>query len=152
MFILPPPQEPWLGAHTSASGGLHNALYEGRDIGATTVQLFTANQRQWKRRSLTQNMVEQFKIALEETSLSYIMSHAGYSNNPGAPNPEILEKTRICMHQEIADCIALGISFVNFHPGAALSKEKESCLDRAITSFSQLAPLFETDPPLVVLL
>ena len=69
MFILPPPQEPLLGAHTSASGGLHNALYEGRDIGATTVQLFTANQRQWKRRSLTQNMVEQFRIALEETSL-----------------------------------------------------------------------------------
>lgn len=152
MFILPPPQEPLLGAHTSASGGLHNALYEGRDIGATTVQLFTANQRQWKRRSLTQNMVEQFKIALDETSLSYIMSHAGYLNNPGAPNPEILEKTRICMHQEIVDCIALGISFVNFHPGAALSKEKESCLDRAITSFSQLAPLFETNPPLVVLL
>lgn len=97
-------------------------------------------------------MVDQFRIALNETSLSYIMSHAGYLNNPGAPNPEILEKTRVCMHQEIADCISLGISFVNFHPGAALSDSKESCLDRAIASFSQMAPLFENNPPLVVLL
>ncbi|MBQ8498880.1 deoxyribonuclease IV [Chlamydia sp.] len=152
MFILPPPNESLLGAHTSASGGLHNALYEGRDIGATTVQLFTANQRQWKRRSLTQSMIEQFQTAMDETSLSYIMSHAGYLNNPGAPNPEILEKTRTCMYQEIADCLALGISFVNFHPGAALSDSKENCLDRAISSFSQMAPLFATNPSLVILL
>lgn len=47
-----------LGAHTSAAGGVHNALYEGKEIGATTIQLFTANQRQWNARSLSQEAID----------------------------------------------------------------------------------------------
>ena len=43
----------WIGAHTSAAGGVHHALYEGRAIGATTIQLFTSNQRQWHGRKFS---------------------------------------------------------------------------------------------------
>ncbi|MES2273422.1 MAG: deoxyribonuclease IV, partial [Chlamydiota bacterium] len=32
----------WIGAHTSAAGGSFNALYQGKEIGATTIQLFTS--------------------------------------------------------------------------------------------------------------
>ncbi len=151
IHLLPPPQIPVLGAHTSTSGGLHNALYEGQAIGASTVQLFTANQRQWRRRPLNGSLISSFKKALEETSLSYIMSHAGYLINPGSPNPETLEKSRICIKQEIEDCISLGINFVNFHPGAAVHDSKEACLDRIVSSFSLMAPLFEDSPDLIVL-
>ncbi|AAP04765.1 deoxyribonuclease IV [Chlamydia caviae] len=151
MQVFPPPQVPLLGAHTSTAGGLHNAIYEGQEIGASTIQMFTANQRQWRRRPLTDSLINSFKTALKETSLSYIMSHAGYLINPGSPNPEILEKSRICIQQEIQDCISLGINFVNFHPGAAVNDTKETCLDRIISSFSLMEPLFENSPPLVVL-
>ncbi len=152
MQVFPPPQVPLLGAHTSTAGGLQNAIYEGHEIGASTVQMFTANQRQWRRRPLNDGLINSFKTALEETSLSYIMSHAGYLINPGAPNPEILEKSRICIQQEIQDCLSLGITFVNFHPGAAVNDTKETCLDRIVSSFSLVEPLFEDSPPLVVLL
>ncbi|EPP34688.1 apurinic endonuclease family protein [Chlamydia ibidis] len=151
MQILNPPSVPLIGAHTSTAGGLQNALYEGYNIGASTVQIFTANQRQWRRRPLTDSTVASFKTALEETSLSHIMSHAGYLINPGAPNPEILEKSRICIHQEIQDCISLGITFVNFHPGAAIKSSKEECLDKIISSFALTQSLFEDSPPLMVL-
>lgn len=152
MKVLPPPSIPLLGAHTSTGGGLKNAIYEGRDIGASTVQIFTANQRQWQRRALKEEVIEDFKAALKETDLSYIMSHAGYLINPGAPDPVILEKSRIGIYQEILDCITLGISFVNFHPGAALKSSKEDCMNKIVSSFSQSAPLFDSSPPLVVLL
>ncbi|WP_100934415.1 deoxyribonuclease IV [Candidatus Chlamydia corallus] len=152
MHVLPPPNISLLGAHTSTAGGLKNAIYEGRDIGASTVQIFTANQRQWQRRTLKPEVVRDFKEALKETDLSYIMSHAGYLINAGAPDPIILEKSRIGIYQEIADCITLGISFVNFHPGAALKKSKEECLNKIIASFGQSASLFDNAPSLVVLL
>ncbi len=148
----PLPNTSLLGAHTSTVGGIQNALYEGREIGASTVQLFTANQRQWQRRSLTEEIITKFSTALEETQLSYIMSHAGYLVNPGAPNPEILEKSRLCLYQEIRDCIALGLSFVNFHPGAAIKDSKEACMDRIIASFLLSESLFENAPALTVLL
>lgn len=151
MHSLPPPTVPLLGAHTSIAGGLQNALYEGQKIGASTIQMFTANQRQWRRRPLDTSLITPFKIALEETSLSYIMSHAGYLINPGSPNPEILEKSRICIKQEIQDCLSLGIHFVNFHPGAAVGDSKEACLDRIVSTFRLMEPLFENSPPLIVL-
>lgn len=146
------PKTPLIGAHTSASGGLHNAIYEGHEIGATTIQLFTANQRQWQRKPISEDRLTLFTQALQETGLSYIMSHAGYLINPGAPNIEILEKSRICMYQEIQDCIRLGISFVNFHPGAAVSGTKEQSLETIITSFSLMQPLFSQDPQTMILL
>ncbi|ANH78536.1 deoxyribonuclease IV [Candidatus Chlamydia sanziniae] len=152
MKILPHPQVLLLGAHTSTAGGLDRALYEGQNIGASTVQIFTANQRQWQRRPLTKEAVDAFQTGLKETGLSYIMSHAGYLINPGAPDPAILEKSRIGLYQEIEACITLGISFVNFHPGAAISSSKETCLDKIISSFTTAASLFEDAPPLVVLL
>ncbi|WP_201456504.1 deoxyribonuclease IV [Chlamydia sp. 17-3921] len=152
MQILSIPKIPLLGAHTSIAGGLHNAIYEGQNIGASTIQMFTANQRQWQRRTLSKDAISLFQEALKETRLSYIMSHAGYLINPGAPDSTILEKSRICLYQEIKDCIDLGISFVNFHPGAAVSDSKETCMDRIISSFLLAKPLFESQPLLVVLL
>ena len=37
----------YLGAHVSASGGLHNAPENAHEIGANAFALFTKNQRQW---------------------------------------------------------------------------------------------------------
>lgn len=152
MFILPKPSYPLLGAHTSASGGLQNAIYEGQQIGASTIQLFTANQRQWRRRPINSETLSLFQKSLENSDLSYILSHGSYLINPGCPKQDILEKSRLCLYQEVQDCINLGISMVNFHPGAALHDDTEACLNRIIHSFSLTANLFENNPPLIVLL
>lgn len=132
-----------LGAHTSTSGGLYRALLEGHEIGASTVQLFTANQRQWRRKPLTEESVTTFHETRDRLELSHLMSHASYLINPGSPNLDTLEKSRQCLYQEIRDCIELGITFVNFHPGATLGGNYEECLDRIISSFTCAAPLFE---------
>ena len=131
-----------LGAHTSAAGGVQNALYEGKQIGATTIQLFTANQRQWKSRSLSQEDVHAWNEALEKTGLQKIMSHDSYLINLGAPDPEILQKSRNGFREEIIRCLQLGISFMNFHPGSALDEGVELCLDRIVESLLDVKDLF----------
>ena len=50
-----------IGAHTSAQGGASHALLAGHDIGATTVQLFTSNQKQWAGKPLGATDAELFK-------------------------------------------------------------------------------------------
>ena len=47
-----------IGAHTSAQGGAHNAILEGQAIGATTVQLFTSNQKRWEGKQITDAEVD----------------------------------------------------------------------------------------------
>lgn len=141
-----------LGAHTSAAGGVHNALYEGKSIGCTTIQLFTANQRQWKSRSLSQDEVHLWQKALHETGLQKIMSHDSYLINLGAPDQEILMKSRCAFREEIIRCQQLNLSFLNFHPGAALKDPVEQCLNRIVESLLSMKDLFNGNTQLTLLL
>ncbi len=133
----------WLGAHTSASGGSFNALYEGREIGATTIQLFTSNQKQWTGRKITDEEVSLWEKALDETGIRKVMSHDSYLINLGSPNPEILTKSRVAFREEIERCHLLKIPYLNFHPGAATDGNVEKCLETIIVSLIELAPLLE---------
>lgn len=128
------PESLLIGAHTSAAGGVYNALLEGHRIGATTIQLFTANQRQWKAPILSPDVVAKWNETLQETGLRDIMSHDSYLINLGAPDPEILAKSRNAFKAEIQRCQALGVTYLNFHPGAATTASREQCLDLIIES------------------
>lgn len=130
-----------IGAHTSAAGGPHNAIWEGNSIGATTIQLFTANQRQWKGKALTQNNIQLFQKAVQETGIKKIMSHSSYLINLGSPRTEILHKSRITFRQEIQRCLRLGLSYLNFHPGAALHSSREECCNTIIESLLSVEDL-----------
>ena len=132
-----------IGAHTSTQGGVHNALLEGKEIGATAIQFFTSNQKQWKGRTLTQETVEQWEKTRAETGISHIMSHDSYLINLGGPRLEILEKSRQAFLEEIARCVQLDVHYLNFHPGAALTGDVQECLDRIIESLRLCRPLLE---------
>lgn len=134
-----------IGAHTSAAGGVHRALIEGKSIGATTVQLFTSNQKQWKGKSATEESIELFQEALKETGLKKIMSHASYLINLGSSNPELLNKSRQAFREEIERCSDFGISFLNFHPGAAVGCERGECLERIVESLLLMEDLLVDD-------
>ncbi len=132
-----------IGAHTSTAGGIHRALLEGKEIGATTIQLFTTNQKQWQGRPLTSEMLENWQRTLQETNLSQIMSHDSYLINLGGPRLDILEKSRKAFYEEVERCTQLGITYLNFHPGAALDGDVQECLDRIIESLLLVQPLLQ---------
>jgi deoxyribonuclease IV len=118
----------WLGAHTSAAGGAFNALYIGREIGASAIQLFTSNQKQWQGRKIGEREVKLWEKALEETGIREVMSHDSYLINLGSPDPELLRKSRQAFREEIERCQLLKIPYLNFHPGAATDKDVAKCL------------------------
>lgn len=132
-----------IGAHTSASGGVFNALLNGEEIGASTVQLFTSNQKQWRGRKYTQEELDTWFECLEKTGLKKIMSHDSYLINLGCPNEENLLKSRKAFAEEIERCNELKLSYLNFHPGAALKESVEACLDCIVESLLEVQPLLE---------
>ncbi|MDP1835639.1 MAG: deoxyribonuclease IV [Chlamydiales bacterium] len=130
-----------IGAHTSAAGGVFNALLEGKQLGATTIQLFTANQRQWKGAPLPADTIAKWKEVKKETGLSHIMSHDSYLINLGAPDAENLTKSRATFATELTRCHQLDLTYLNFHPGAALKEDRQLCLDRIVESLKLLEPV-----------
>lgn len=138
-----PADELLIGAHTSAQGGAHNAILEGHAIGATTVQLFTSNQKRWEGKQITDAEVDLFKQAVHATGLKKIMSHDSYLINLGSPDPEALHKSRKAFKEELIRCQRLDLAFLNFHPGAALDGSEEECLNRIAESLEHMEDLID---------
>lgn len=132
-----------IGAHTSAAGGLFNALLEGKKIGATTIQLFTSNQKRWQGKPLSGDDIAKWNEVQAETGLRSIMSHDSYLINLGSCDVSMLEKSRQAFAEEVKRCVDLSITYLNFHPGAATTSTREECMDCIAESLLQTAPILE---------
>ncbi|MFI3269045.1 MAG: deoxyribonuclease IV [Rikenellaceae bacterium] len=129
----------YIGAHVSSSGGVDNAPYNARNIGATAFALFTKNQRQWSSPPLSEAMISSFRERCEECGFtpSQILPHDSYLINLGHPEADGLEKSRTAFTDEMARCEALGLDRLNFHPGSHLRKISiEESLDRVAESIN----------------
>ncbi len=127
------------GAHVSASGGVENAPYNAKQIGATAFALFTKNQRQWTSPPLSEERIELFKKGCAECGYlaQNILPHDSYLINLGHPEDEALEKSRTAFLDEMQRCEALGLSLLNFHPGSHLKQiSEEESLQRIAESIN----------------
>lgn len=127
-----------VGAHMSASGGVHNALLEGEEYGANIIQLFTSNQRQWKGACLTEEEISLFEEAKKKTKISHIMSHGSYLMNLGSPNEETHKKSLVAFSEELTRCHQLKIDYLTFHPGAATGSTMDECIEKIAKSLLSL--------------
>ncbi|MGI1669437.1 MAG: deoxyribonuclease IV [Neptuniibacter sp.] len=129
----------FVGAHVSASGGVHNAPINAAALGANAFALFTKNQRRWQAKSLEEGVIQAFKTNCSEHNLNpeQILPHDSYLINLGHPEEEALQKSREAFLDEMQRCEQLGLVYLNFHPGSHLRKISESeCLSRIAESLN----------------
>ncbi|MDD2296483.1 MAG: deoxyribonuclease IV [Sphaerochaetaceae bacterium] len=114
----------YIGAHVSASGGVHNAVENAVAIGANAFALFTKNQKQWKAPPLTEEQITLFKQAMVAHGFSakQVLPHDSYLINLGNPDPEKREKSVNAFIEEMQRVEQLGLDRLNFHPGAHLKQ------------------------------
>jgi len=122
----------YIGAHVSSAGGVENSVLNAYKIGANGFALFTKNQRQWKAKPLEEKNIKKFKEYLEKYDFSVdgILPHDSYLINLGHPEAEKREKSLNAFIDEAKRVEALGLKYLNFHPGSHLRKiSEEECLD-----------------------
>lgn len=107
-----------LGAHNSIAGGYHNAVAECVAIGGDALQMFCKNQRQWAARPLTAEDVRLFRDAVTKAAVAPVMVHGSYLINMGNADPVKAEQSRLAFVEEYRRCEALGVAYLNFHPGS----------------------------------
>jgi deoxyribonuclease-4 len=142
----------YIGAHVSAAGGVENAVLNAVNINASGFALFTKNQRQWKAKPLSQKNIEKFKNYMEEHGFTpdAILPHDSYLINLGHPTKENRQKSLDAFIDEAKRVEALGLKYLNFHPGSHLKKiSEEECLE-LITQSVNIA-IKETDSCIFVI-
>ena len=129
----------YIGAHTSAAGGVENAPLRAKEIGARAFALFTKNQRQWTAKPLSEQSIKAFKENLDKAEIApeHVLPHDSYLINLAHPEAEALEKSRQAFLDEMQRCEQLGLSLLNFHPGSHLKKaSEEDALKRVAESIN----------------
>ena len=121
---------PLLGAHFSIAGGIHKALYTARDYRCTAVQIFTKNASTWKERILSDQDMEAFDRARQETDITAIASHTAYLINLGSPEKKKFDRSCSALIQEMARAAQLGIPWVLHHPGAHMETGEAAGIKR----------------------
>ncbi|TVQ15282.1 MAG: deoxyribonuclease IV [Balneolaceae bacterium] len=127
----------YIGAHVSAAGGVYNAPANAEAIGAKAFALFTKNQRQWRAKPLSDAEIESFREEAGRLGFSseHILPHDSYLINLGHPENDGITKSRDAFLDEMQRCEQLGLTLLNFHPGAHLGKiTEEDCLKRIAES------------------
>lgn len=117
-----------IGCHVSTAGGVHKAPARADEMGASTMQIFTANQRTWRAPKLTEAEAAAFKEARAASQLELVMSHDSYLINLASPREDVLEKSLAAFLEEYRRCTLLDIELLNFHPGSHLKSGEESGL------------------------
>ncbi len=142
----------YIGAHVSAAGGVENAVKNAVEIGANGFALFTKNQRQWFAKPLSEKNINKFKEYMQEHGFSAdaVLPHDSYLINLGHPEEEKREKSLNSFIDEAKRVEALGLKYLNFHPGSHLKKiTEEECLDLISESINKA--IKETDSCIFVI-
>jgi deoxyribonuclease-4 len=141
---------PRLGAHVSTAGGLARAFERGRDLGCDALQIFLKSPGQWRGKPLTENDAASFRGAREAAGRPPVVAHAAYLINLCARDPELLERSRAALVDELVRAAALGLDGVVVHPGAHLGAGVEAGLEAVAQSIDAVLAAAPAGPRLLL--
>jgi len=128
------------GSHLSVAGGPHRALEAAVELGLDCVQIFTANQRQWRSGPVADDVVARWAEARDATAIHAAVSHASYLINLASPDDALWSRSIDAFAVEIERCAQLGVGDVVIHPGAHTGSGETAGLARIARALDVLEP------------
>ena len=117
---------PLFGAHVSVAGGVQNAPERGRAIDADAIQIFTANQNQWKAKPLSQDNIDGYRQGMAADQPKVSLTHDSYLINLCSAEDWKLKRAIDAFIEELDRSEALGMDYIVFHPGAHMGAGEEA--------------------------
>jgi deoxyribonuclease-4 len=130
-----------IGAHVSASGGIHTAIDRAEAIGADSVQVFTQSPRTWRPTNHDPASFERFKERRDEVGIEGVFCHALYLCNLAAPKDDVYEKSVAALRNTMEVACGIDADGVVFHVGSHLGAGFEAGIERAVPAMQQVLEL-----------
>ncbi len=126
-----------VGAHVSASGGIHTAIDRIEEFGGDSVQIFTQSPRTWRPTNHDPASFDRFKARRAETGLRGVVCHALYLVNLASPNDDVYDKSRASLIDTVGVACAVEADAVVFHVGSHLGAGMEVGLERVVPAVNE---------------
>jgi len=126
-----------LGAHVSASGGVHLAPGRAREIGAVVLQLFTKQPSRWAEPTISPETAASFKEERTRLGIRCAGAHDSYLINLSSPDKRLWRMSQRSFEAELTRCALLDLDFLVTHPGNATDKDQAAGLERNAQGVSE---------------
>jgi deoxyribonuclease-4 len=130
----------YLGAHTVANGGISMAALRAGNAGMKALQIFTVPPQYYgDKATMKPDRVHRFRSALDQAGIApeHVVVHAAYVLNTATEDETKCARARAGLLKELERSTALGVGGVCFHPGAALSADREAAARRVAAAISE---------------
>lgn len=121
-----------LGSNVSTIGGFHTCFQRGDEWGCECIQIYITLSRRWDVPKLTQQEINKFKVAWENSSVKQVIAHIPFLVNLASLNREIWQKSIDRLIIEISRAEKFGIPFLVLHPGSYGTSTKKEGIARVI--------------------
>ncbi len=126
-----------LGAHVSASGGIHTAIDRIESFGGESVQLFTQSPRTWRPTNHDPATFERFKARRQEAGVKSVVCHALYLVNLASPDDDVYAKSVATLRNTVDVGCAIDADAVVFHVGSHQGAGLDAGLERVLRALEE---------------
>jgi deoxyribonuclease-4 len=120
-----------LGAHTSISGGVNEAIPRAQNLGFTAAQIFVKNNKQWFAPPLPEEEAARFRAARKASGIVFF-AHNSYLVNLASQDATMFATSIKAMVGELERAEALELPFIVMHPGSHGGSGEEAGLKRIV--------------------
>lgn len=119
-----------IGCHLSASKGYLAMGREALSIGADTFQYFSRNPRGGNAKAFDANDASALIAFMNEHHFAPVVTHAPYTLNPCAANPDVLDFARRALREDLTRLEFFPGALYNLHPGSHVGQGVSAGIDR----------------------
>jgi deoxyribonuclease-4 len=117
-----------LGIHLYTFGSLSGAASRAAEIGANTLQVFTASPRMWRARPTDPKEVAALSAIRQQFDLSPLVVHVNYLVNLASADEALRRKSIETLRGEFERAAAIGAEYLVVHPGSAMGRTADEAI------------------------
>lgn len=106
-----------IGIHSNTGGSLERAARRANEVGANTMQIFSASPRMWRAKTPDKAQVQILRTLRAQFDLTPLVIHSNYLINLAAPAGLTRENSIQAFCGEMERGIVLGAEYLVVHPG-----------------------------------
>ena len=129
-----------IGCHLSASKGYLAMGRAALSIGADTFQYFSRNPRGGNAKAFDANDASALIAFMDEHHFAPVVTHAPYTLNPCAANPDVLDFARRALREDLERLEFFPGALYNLHPGSHVGHGISAGIDRIAETLNAAMP------------
>jgi deoxyribonuclease-4 len=126
-----------IGIHLGTTGGISTSIERAREVGANTLQIFSASPRMWRATKVDPKQAARTRELRAALDVGPLVVHTSYLVNVCSQTEEVREKSVEAFRGEIERALVLGAEYLVLHPGSWKGLTRDEGLKLAAESIKR---------------